>query len=446
MIPRPRSTSDRLSQAKSHMARRLARHRLHVAVMLLLTACAAETGVVFLPTLRRKTQAGVYVEEVPLWEPGFKVRGRRGNRRRVRMRWRDRVAQIGTETEFRARYKVSSRMFMEICNKIRGDVEAGDRLQAERGSGGLISAELHLSIALRYMAGGHYLDIADLHGVHSNQVCKSVNLVARSINRHFAGKLRFPIHDRQALDTLAAGFYKESGYTTPGCIGCVDGIVIPIEKPRWGEVVNINDMWNRKGCYAIVCQAICDHQLRFMWTSSGCTGNTNDSLAWECSKLSRHLLKKPLPKELWIAGDDAYKGSGQIVTPYPGSALAEEERAFNFFHSRTRMHIERAFGVWKERWGMFHRPSCLSLKNVMSVVKCTMILHNMCIDNNVAPTTFRGTRRELSDVWPGDEFEVIFNDLTPAELRNIVDVPYAARDWIKGLLQDQGVVAPDPHN
>ena len=91
---------------------------------------------------------------------------------------------------------------------------------------------------------------------------------------------------------------------------------------------------------------------------------------------------------------------------------------------------------------MFHRPSCLSLVNLMQVVKCTMILHNMCIDNKIASTQFHGTRRELSDAWPDDDSEVIFNDMTEAELRNIVDVPYATRDWIKRLLQFQGVVAP----
>ncbi len=97
---------------------------------------------------------------------------------------------------------------------------------------------------------------------------------------------------------MAEGFYKASGETVPGCIGCVDGIAIPIEKPRWGEVINTNDMWNRKGFFAVVCHAICDHQLKFMWVSSGCTGNTNESLAWEYSKLARHLKKEPLPKDL----------------------------------------------------------------------------------------------------------------------------------------------------
>jgi len=419
----------------------LARRRKGVVMLLL---AAGVDKICFDKSLHRRRQAGTFIAEEALWEAGYTVVGRAGNRKRDRMDWKTRLKQIGTETEFRARYKISSEIFARIVEIIRDDVEASNVAQANRSSGGIIKAELHLSMAIRYMAGGDYKDIADMHGVHKNQVYKSLELVTKSINKHYGHEMIFPFRDREACEKLAEGFFKESGETVPGCIGCVDGIVIPIEKPRWGEVTNINDMWNRKGCYAIVCQAICDHQLKFMWLSSSCTGNTNDSLAWECSKLSKLLEKYPLGFLFWLAGDEAYKGSGQVVTPYPGANLSQDRRSFNFYHSRTRIHIERAFGVWKERWGMFHRASCLSLETLKSVIRCSMILHNMCIDNNIANVAFHGSGRELSEHWPGDVSEVIFNDMDEAELRNIVDFPFATREWIRGELQAKGIAAPDP--
>ncbi len=78
------------------------------------------------------------------------------------------MKQIGTETEFRARYKVSSELFARIVEIICDDVEASNVAQANRSSGGIIKAEFHLSMAIRYMAGGDYKDIADMHGVHKN--------------------------------------------------------------------------------------------------------------------------------------------------------------------------------------------------------------------------------------------------------------------------------------
>ncbi len=172
-------------------------------------------------------------------------------------------------------------------------------------------------------------------------------------------------------------------------------------------------------------------------------GNTNDSMAWECIKLSKLLEKYPLDYFL-LAGDEAYKGSGQVVTPYPGANLSQDRRSFNFYHNRTIIHIERAFGVWEERWGMFHRASCLSLETLKSIIRCSMILHDMYIDNNIANESLHGSGRDLSEHWPGDVSKVIFNAMDEAELRNIVDFSFATRKWIRGELQAMGIVALDP--
>jgi len=90
-----------------------------------------------------------------------------------------------------------------------------------------------------------------------------------------------------------------------------------------------------------------------------------------------------------LAGDDANKWSGQIVHRYPGATLVDDKRAFNLYRSsRTRMHIERAFGLWKERWGMFHRPSCLYLVTLTQVIKCTLILTTCALINAFKPPHF----------------------------------------------------------
>jgi hypothetical protein len=48
-----------------------------------------------------RSQAGNrLVEEVVLWPAGFKVADRAANVRRVRMVWRQRLQQIGTESQF----------------------------------------------------------------------------------------------------------------------------------------------------------------------------------------------------------------------------------------------------------------------------------------------------------------------------------------------------------
>ena len=56
--------------------------------------------------------------------------------------------------------------FRKVCEKIRYDVEA-DAIKSKNARGGAdpISAELILSATLRFLAGGAYQDIVDMHGI-----------------------------------------------------------------------------------------------------------------------------------------------------------------------------------------------------------------------------------------------------------------------------------------
>jgi DNA-directed RNA polymerase specialized sigma24 family protein len=129
------------------------------------------------------------------------------------MVWRQRLQQIGTESQFRLRYKIRSGRFKEIADTIRHDVQASNARKAMASSGGIISAELRLSMALRYIAGGHYVDIADMHGVSTQEVHKSLKLVSRAINKHYTAlHMSMPRpDDTEALERLAVVFFDDNG-------------------------------------------------------------------------------------------------------------------------------------------------------------------------------------------------------------------------------------------
>ena len=62
--------------------------------------------------------------------------------------------------------KTGARSFPALVEKLRPDLDSEDyALWADNGAGGPISAELKLSMALRFLAGGSYLDIYPMHGV-----------------------------------------------------------------------------------------------------------------------------------------------------------------------------------------------------------------------------------------------------------------------------------------
>lgn len=73
--------------------------------------------------------------------------------------------------------------------------------------------------------------------------------------------------------------------------------------------------------------------------------------------LATGLAENPLHAPCGIMGDDAYNAHGCVVIQHSGSDLDEYEDEFNFYMSRTRISVERAFGVFKKRWHVFGRTS-----------------------------------------------------------------------------------------
>jgi hypothetical protein len=87
-----------------------------------------------------------------------------------------------------------------------------------------------------------------------------------------------------------------------------------------------------------------------------------------------------ISKHWIIAGDDAFKTRGHVMTPFAGNSLTVPQRNFNYFLSVLRCVVERAFSLWKGKWGIFWRPLRMHGRHVKLVVEVTARLHNFCID------------------------------------------------------------------
>ena len=99
------------------------------------------------------------------------------------------------------------------------------------------------------------------------------------------------------------------------CVGAVDGLAIEIQKPP--SSFGPKAYSNRKGFFAINCQAICDAQNRFLLFDCQSPGSTHDSLAFSRT-VEFDEIEKGLPGDHWIAADAAYPLVGCLVKPFPG--------------------------------------------------------------------------------------------------------------------------------
>ena len=75
-----------------------------------------------------------------------------------------------------------------------------------------------LSLTLRYCAGGSYLDLAYMHGLHRSTLYDCMWSVIEAADRKI--RLKFDIDDGQAVSELAKGF-RRRGRVRDLVNGCV---------------------------------------------------------------------------------------------------------------------------------------------------------------------------------------------------------------------------------
>jgi hypothetical protein len=317
---------------------------------------------------------------------------RDASRSRARLDWAEHNSRL-TDFEFRRLYRMRRETFQSLCNLVRPRLVRNTEMGRRGSSGGTVSVEAKLSMALRFMAGGSYLDIALYHGVHRSTFFEAVWDVVGAVNE--AITLTLPVDDKEALQVISDGFQKRMNNPLSGCIGAMDGIAIAITRPT--NCVDSQSYFNRKGFFALPLQALCDHQYKFTAASCMCTGSTHDAVCFAVSGLGRYIEQHGLPGEFWIAADEAYPASDRILTPWPGRQLPANKDSFNFWLSSSRIHIEQAFGILVARWGVLWRPLRVDFRDAPSLIMALLKLHNWCIDHGDMPT-----RRDPSDERLGD--------------------------------------------
>lgn len=148
-----------------------------------------------------------------------------------------------------------------------------------------------------------------------------------------------------------------------------------------------------------------DHKGKFLDVLVGFSGRNNDTTQLRATQifnklepgfgqsnpvrefmLSNGIVVDGVPSPLLILGDCGYELSTFILPRFKDPELrgSQEKGRFNTKHAQTRVVVEHAFGVLKNRFRCLLRPLELSETNVHVVVTACMILHNMCVDARVA--------------------------------------------------------------
>ena len=264
-------------------------------------------------------------------------------------------------------------------------------------SGRSTQCEVLVAIFLRMMAGGAVHDICALYGAAPSTCYKWFNELLDVVCK------RMPLDavpsDERKLRRMSVKFAESRPHSNPlpGCIGALDGIQVVIEKPH--ADMNPLHFYSRKGFYALTVQDIVDSDYRFLSCSSLTVGRAYDALAFRLSSLNSFLEAGKLPKGFWVAADEAYRVSDYIIIPFSRSKASIYQDGFNFFQSSHRLHVEQAFGILKNRWGIMWRPLKNEMEKAVKIMPAAMKLHNFCIDNNGGIPKFEKTTSQWMNAY-----------------------------------------------
>ena len=121
--------------------------------------------------------------------------------------------------------------------------------------------------------------------------------------------------------------------------------------------------------------------MAFFHTFCGPVVSTHDAQVLKLSGLQGKLDDNHFPPDTHLIGDAAYPLQKHVMVPYKDNGhLSVEEKYYNRKLSSTRMIIERANALLKNRWRiLLDRLPMTRTDLIPYYVDCCCILNNICL-------------------------------------------------------------------
>lgn len=224
-----------------------------------------------------------------------------------------------------------------------------------------------------------YRQLANLFGVCKSSAWSAVKRVSAwmiSISHLY---IKWPKPNE--IENEALKFEAKNGI--PHIIGAIDGTHIEIKAPKENKA----DYFTRKRKYGLVIQGIVNSDKMFIDVYCGEPGSLHDSRVLRRSNIYRKILDNEqgmFPNNTFLIGDSAYPLTRWLIPPFKeNGALTETQKQFNFIHSSTRMVVENAFGLLKNRFRrLLHFTEHTDLTLCVNILASCCVLHNICIIQN----------------------------------------------------------------
>ena len=182
-----------------------------------------------------------------------------------------------------------------------------------------ISPIIIVSIGIQCLAGGELSNIRHVFGV---SVVEAYNCIECFIERTLCcNSMRITLpRNPEEWDAMSSGFAKVSrDKLFGGCVSAVDGFFQAIICPTVSELSNQTLYYSgHYENFGLNCQAICTHDLIFIYFGVVAPGSTNDIIAITKNDSLMDKIWKLAPGR-FLVGDAAYELTEHLLTPFTGS-------------------------------------------------------------------------------------------------------------------------------
>ncbi|CAI6356645.1 unnamed protein product [Macrosiphum euphorbiae] len=310
-----------------------------------------------------------------------------------------------------------------------------------------IDLNTKILVTLNFLATGSYqspIGNSRYAALSQPTVSRCISEVVEALNHPqiFNEWVKFP-KNLNEITEIRNEFYRETGF--PGVIGCIDCTHVAIVSPSTNLNLNENQnpehiYVNRKGYHSINVQLICDSKLRMLNVNARFPGSTHDTYIWNNS------LVLPVLKELYrrnydnfyLLGDSGYPLRQWLLTPI-SNPTTDAENFFNSKQMSTRRIIERCNGVLKMRFRCLLKDRILHYKpeKASSIINACVVLHNMCISNNV-PMIYEQGIEEHDNLGMLGDLEIL------ADNNRNIELTLGSRAELKGLRASRQLLKKGP--
>ncbi|XP_010490073.1 PREDICTED: uncharacterized protein LOC104767795 [Camelina sativa] len=207
------------------------------------------------------------------------------------------------------------------------------------------------------------------------------------------------------------------------CIGAIDGTHLRVHVGGDKKIT----YWNHHNYTSMNILAVCEFNMRFIYTRIGVPGRAHDSKI--LTYCARHDNFFPFPSsEKYFLVDSGYPNRRGFLAPYRGESYHPNHfsgrrpgtvrKTFNKRHSLLRSVIERTFGVWKGKWSILEGRVRYDVQMQEKIVAATMALHNFIRDSNIEDDDFNAA--EETENYDADRE----GNMSPSHDDNVVDRNY----------------------